>query len=79
MLIKEIFSQILQGNSKNVLAYAYIWCNKNDPDLYGEWDFEVIFFKDSSLFDLFNLHTICGIFNASIQYIITDDRSFLPR
>ncbi|CAD6248119.1 unnamed protein product [Miscanthus lutarioriparius] len=22
------------------LAYAYIWGNERDPDLYGEWDFE---------------------------------------
>ncbi|KAL2925326.1 AIG2-like protein D [Bienertia sinuspersici] len=21
-------------------AYAYVWDNKDDPDLYGEWDFE---------------------------------------
>ncbi|KAH7524242.1 hypothetical protein FEM48_Zijuj06G0098500 [Ziziphus jujuba var. spinosa] len=30
----------LTDNSKNVLAHAYIWSNKNDPNLYGEWDFE---------------------------------------
>jgi heme/copper-type cytochrome/quinol oxidase subunit 4 len=22
-------------------AYAYVWSNPNDPDLYAEWDFEV--------------------------------------
>lgn len=31
----------LQESSKNLQAYAYVWSNKDDPDLYGEWDFEV--------------------------------------
>ncbi|KAJ4963737.1 hypothetical protein NE237_023676 [Protea cynaroides] len=27
-------------NSKPLQANAYVWGNKNDPNLYGEWDFE---------------------------------------
>jgi hypothetical protein len=27
--------------TNKLLAYAYIWANASDPDLYGEWDFEV--------------------------------------
>ncbi|CAJ2643349.1 unnamed protein product [Trifolium pratense] len=27
-------------NSENLRAYAYVWSNPNDPDLYAEWDFE---------------------------------------
>ncbi|GAU28167.1 hypothetical protein TSUD_313260 [Trifolium subterraneum] len=29
-------------NSENFRAYAYVWSNPNDPDLYGEWDFEAL-------------------------------------
>jgi hypothetical protein len=31
----------VQDNSENLRAYAYVWSNPNDPDLYAEWDFEV--------------------------------------
>jgi len=31
---------MLQDNSV-LLAYTYIWGEKDDPDLYGDWDFEV--------------------------------------
>ena len=24
-----------------MIAYAYIWGNVDDPDLYSEWDFDV--------------------------------------
>ena len=34
---------MLQDNSEKLLAYAYIWGEKDDPDLYGDWDFEVSF------------------------------------
>jgi hypothetical protein len=30
-----------QGSTEKLLAYAYVWANASDPDLYGEWDFEV--------------------------------------
>lgn len=29
-----------EDNLEKVLAYAYVWGNKSDPNLYGEWDFE---------------------------------------
>jgi len=29
---------VLQDTSEKSLAYAYIWGNEGDPDLYGEWD-----------------------------------------
>jgi hypothetical protein len=37
---------MVQDTSEKMLAEAYIWSNENDPELYGEWDFEVnlIFF-----------------------------------
>ena len=28
-------------NSNKTQALAYVWSDKNDPSLYGEWDFEV--------------------------------------
>ena len=27
-------------DSADMIAYAYIWGNVDDPDLYGEWDFD---------------------------------------
>ncbi|CAN0859220.1 AIG2-like protein D [Linum grandiflorum] len=29
-----------EEEEKNLQVYAYVWGNKDDPDLYGEWDFE---------------------------------------
>ncbi|XP_051119265.1 AIG2-like protein D [Andrographis paniculata] len=31
---------LLKDGSEKVQAHAYIWMNKDDPDLHGEWDFE---------------------------------------
>ncbi|XP_020155073.1 AIG2-like protein D isoform X1 [Aegilops tauschii subsp. strangulata] len=28
------------ADSADMIAYAYIWGNVDDPDLYGEWDFD---------------------------------------
>ncbi|KAL6888650.1 hypothetical protein ACP4OV_009676 [Aristida adscensionis] len=30
----------ITDTSEKLPAYAYIWVNEADPDLYGEWDFE---------------------------------------
>ncbi|KVH95618.1 AIG2-like protein D [Cynara cardunculus var. scolymus] len=30
----------LLDTSEILQAYAYVWANSSDPDLYGEWDFE---------------------------------------
>ncbi|RAL50443.1 unnamed protein product [Cuscuta campestris] len=30
----------LMDGSEIVQAYTYVWADKTDPDLYGEWDFE---------------------------------------
>ncbi|KAK6116949.1 hypothetical protein DH2020_049324 [Rehmannia glutinosa] len=30
----------LKDSSEKVEADTYVWVNKTDPDLYGEWDFE---------------------------------------
>ncbi|KAF7830162.1 AIG2-like protein D [Senna tora] len=30
----------LMDNSAKLQAYTYIWRNKSDPNLYGDWDFE---------------------------------------
>jgi hypothetical protein len=32
-----------------MLAFAYIWGNVDDPDLYGEWDFDVSIFLHAHL------------------------------
>lgn len=31
----------LQDSSDKLQVHAYVWCDKNDPNLYGDWDFEV--------------------------------------
>ncbi|XP_073265996.1 AIG2-like protein D [Populus alba] len=31
----------VDDNSKKTQALAYVWSDKNDPNLYGEWVFEV--------------------------------------
>jgi len=31
----------LQDTSEKLQVETYVWKNKDDPDLYGEWDFEV--------------------------------------
>lgn len=35
--------ELLQdGSEDNVMkAWVYVWINSSDPDLYGEWNFEV--------------------------------------
>ncbi|KAL3565954.1 hypothetical protein D5086_031369 [Populus alba] len=30
----------LMDSSNKSQAFAYVWSDKNDPNLYGEWDFE---------------------------------------
>jgi hypothetical protein len=35
------WSAVLQDAQEKSIACAYIWGNERDPDLYGEWDFEV--------------------------------------
>ncbi|KAF6167323.1 hypothetical protein GIB67_043184 [Kingdonia uniflora] len=30
----------LSNTQENFQAYTYVWENKNDPNLYGNWDFE---------------------------------------
>ncbi|KAB5513689.1 hypothetical protein DKX38_027595 [Salix brachista] len=32
----------LMDSSNKSQAFAYVWSDKNDPNLYGEWDFERI-------------------------------------
>ncbi|KAJ6373378.1 hypothetical protein OIU76_027672 [Salix suchowensis] len=32
----------LMDSSNKSQAFAYVWSDKNDPNLYGEWDFEFI-------------------------------------
>ena len=39
MLLKE--SLALQDTSETMHADTYVWSDAEDPDLYGEWDFEV--------------------------------------
>ncbi|KAG7024526.1 AIG2-like protein D [Cucurbita argyrosperma subsp. argyrosperma] len=34
-------TQLILDSFEKLLVYAYVWCNEKDPELYGEWDFEV--------------------------------------
>ncbi|CAM0946991.1 unnamed protein product [Alopecurus aequalis] len=38
--VRETVAVSLADSSETILAYAYIWRNVDDPDLYGEWDFD---------------------------------------
>ncbi|KAG2655945.1 AIG2-like protein D [Panicum virgatum] len=38
--VKKTVEVSLADTSEKSLAYAYIWGNEGDPDLYGEWDYE---------------------------------------
>jgi len=40
-LIKDCSFLINQDTSEKKQVETYIWANKDDPNLYGEWDFEV--------------------------------------
>ncbi|KAM0059341.1 putative gamma-glutamyl cyclotransferase [Helianthus debilis subsp. tardiflorus] len=46
---KRVVDVSLLDASEVLQAYAYVWGNNTDPDLYGEWDFEE--FKESKLKD----------------------------
>ncbi|GAA0175794.1 hypothetical protein LIER_28902 [Lithospermum erythrorhizon] len=41
----EFYSRLLmvnlQDGAEKSEAYTYVWANQTDPDLYGEWNFEV--------------------------------------
>uniref|UniRef100_A0A3Q7FZK7 Uncharacterized protein n=1 Tax=Solanum lycopersicum TaxID=4081 RepID=A0A3Q7FZK7_SOLLC len=34
---------VLQDSSKTLQVETYVWFNKRDPNLHGEWDFEPLF------------------------------------
>ncbi|XP_062224097.1 AIG2-like protein D [Phragmites australis] len=38
--VRKTVEVSLADTSEKLLAFAYIWGNESDPDLYGEWDFE---------------------------------------
>ncbi|XP_051195162.1 AIG2-like protein D [Lolium perenne] len=38
--VRETVGVSLSDSSETMLAFAYIWGNVDDPDLYGEWDFD---------------------------------------
>ncbi|KAK8461757.1 hypothetical protein SEVIR_1G089200v4 [Setaria viridis] len=38
--VKRTVEVSLTDTLERSLAYAYIWGNEGDPDLYGEWDYE---------------------------------------
>nr|GEV55324.1 hypothetical protein [Tanacetum cinerariifolium] len=50
---KKLVNVSLLDTSENLQAYAYVWVNHEDPDLYGEWDFEKVGIKD---FPPINVH-----------------------
>ncbi|CAM0946989.1 unnamed protein product [Alopecurus aequalis] len=38
--VRETVGVSLTDSSETITALAYIWANVDDPDLYGEWDFD---------------------------------------
>ncbi|XP_037474143.1 uncharacterized protein LOC119350395 [Triticum dicoccoides] len=39
--VREVVGISLTDSADTMMAYAYIWGNVDDPDLYSEWDFDV--------------------------------------
>ncbi|XP_076937316.1 AIG2-like protein D [Bidens hawaiensis] len=50
---RELVDVSLLGSSDILPVYTYVWVNKEDPDLYGEWDFEA--WKESKMRDFVNM------------------------
>lgn len=46
-------NEIQQIRSNQLKAYAYVWADVNDKDLYGEWDFEE--WKNTHMNDFINM------------------------
>ncbi|KNA25318.1 hypothetical protein SOVF_007630 [Spinacia oleracea] len=38
--VRDSVEVTIVDNLEKLQAYAYVWDNKNDPDLYEDWDFE---------------------------------------
>ncbi|ESQ54060.1 hypothetical protein EUTSA_v10026383mg [Eutrema salsugineum] len=38
--VRKAVHVVLKDNSEKLQVETYVWRNKDDPDLYGEWDFE---------------------------------------
>ncbi|VAI55194.1 unnamed protein product [Triticum turgidum subsp. durum] len=38
--VRETVGISLTDSADTMIAYTYIWGNVDDPDLYGEWDFD---------------------------------------
>lgn len=45
LICSEIWKDVMiQDNSEKMKVETYVWVNKDDPSMYGEWDYEVSFF-----------------------------------
>ena len=56
-----LLSLIEQDSSEKLETKAYIWANKDDPDLYGTWDFEVSYVLTCSWIKhyMYNSFSVC--------------------
>ncbi|KAI3692327.1 hypothetical protein L6452_32141 [Arctium lappa] len=50
---KKVVDVSLLDKSDVLQAYTYVWANSDDPNLYGEWDFEA--WKESKMKDFVNM------------------------
>ncbi|KVH91512.1 AIG2-like protein D [Cynara cardunculus var. scolymus] len=50
---KRVVDVSLLDMSDALQAYTYVWANPDDPNLYGEWDFEA--WKESKMKDFVNM------------------------
>jgi hypothetical protein len=60
----------LQDTSETMLADTYVWADAEDPNLYGEWDFEVrvfpsVFIPDAILY-IYKILSPCYFVSSSI-------------
>lgn len=48
LVCSEIWKDVMiQDNSEKMKVETFVWVNKDDPTMYGEWDYEVSYFAIS--------------------------------
>jgi hypothetical protein len=60
-------SLTFQDTAETMLADTYVWSDAKDPDLYGQWDFEVRMFYFMFIYQgpVYNSHRISNPFYSS--------------
>lgn len=71
---------MVQDNSEKLQVHTYVWSNPSDPNLYGEWDFEVSMLSFLFSFAKLKMNIICDMFygqKTSVECIYSSVFSFI--